>query len=78
MDAKTIWTVVGYWPETGEAWVEYGNGSNEDEAVRSALSELHEGEANLEDLYIVAVFLGRQEDKLGCGGVTADFIMNNK
>lgn len=66
------WTIVGMWDDSRETWIEYGKGETADEATMDALGELNDGEVDLEDLSIVAVFPGRLSDGLnGIGPVSA-------
>lgn len=67
-DATKGWTVVGYWQDESQPWVEY----SEAETPQKALTEIADFmiESNsftpevLRDLIIVAVFPGRHEEAL--------------
>lgn len=55
-------TIVGYWADTGESWVDFVKESTSANAVRKLTRDLVNEGLDVSDLMIVAIFTGRHSD----------------
>jgi len=56
------YTVVGFWSDNMQPWVDFTKASNAQEAAAQVVAEL--GEGNTDNLIVVEAFPGRQKAEL--------------